>query len=205
MIHVLAFPHTELTPEYESCAFTARTRTFAPMMGEQIRTMEGAETLVTLGPWTPKELASMQRQTTAVPARLMAKIGPTTERGCWPWLAATKPDGRPEATYNHRVWNVARLMYELIVGPVPTGLVLDHLCRNLWCVNPAHLDPVTQATNIRRGDAGKNGWAKTRCIRGHAFDDDNTIRHPNGRRNCRTCQRMHARLWARRHRAQASA
>lgn len=87
-----------------------------------------------------------------------------------------------------------RWLWEHINGPVPDGLVLDHLCRNPSCVNPAHLEPVTKAENTRRGEAAEASrryWAsKTHCPQGHAYDEENTYRSPSGGgRECRTCKR----------------
>ena len=82
--------------------------------------------------------------------------------------------------------------YETHVDLVPKGLILDHLCRNRKCVNPKHLEPVTNKENIRRGNglAGKNA-RKTHCKRGHKFIASNTYTYPSGNRECRTCRRLY--------------
>lgn len=129
-----------------------------------------------------------------------------------------------------------RAAYEAAYGPIPKGLVIDHLCRNTECCNPEHLEAVTQRVNALRGTSrpavnarketcpkghpftmkgdwrycpvcelerriqtgetsGRGAWAKqTHCIRGHAFDEENTQlrRKPDGSgfwRSCRTCKR----------------
>lgn len=73
---------------------------------------------------------------------------------CWPWLAA-RANGYGKFYVDGRMVRAHRFAYELLVGPIPEGLVLDHLCAVTFCVNPAHLEPVTQRENARRGDAGK--------------------------------------------------
>jgi hypothetical protein len=85
-----------------------------------------------------------------------------------------------------------RFAYELLVGPIPEGLELDHLCRNHACVNPAHLEPVIHVENIRRGDTDAQGRCnrdKTHCPAGHPLDEANTYHNPHGWRACRTCNR----------------
>lgn len=80
------------------------------------------------------------------------------------------------------------LAYEELVGPIPDGLVLDHLCRRPACINPFHLEPVTRGENTRRGVGPTAVNAeKTRCVNGHEFTPENTIARPKGRRGCRAC------------------
>ena len=114
--------------------------------------------------------------------------------GCWLWTGGTtgaKTYGRfyvgpGNATVAHR------FAYELLVGPIPGGLQLDHLCRVPACVNPAHLEPVTNAENQRRG-FGPPGlhFRATHCKRGHEFTPENTYRRPSKAdvRECLTCLR----------------
>lgn len=104
------------------------------------------------------------------------------EVGCWVWQGYRTAHGygRIGADYAHR------LTYELVVGPIPDGLQLDHLCRNRGCCNPAHLEPVTMAENIRRG---YGHGSETHCPQGHPYDEANTYRPKRGGRMCRTCKR----------------
>jgi predicted nucleic acid-binding Zn ribbon protein len=96
--------------------------------------------------------------------------------------------------------NAHRFMYELAVGPIPDGLVMDHLCRRRNCVNWLHVEPVTQRVNVLRGTAPAAHHAvKTECPAGHPYTDENTIRTPQGWRRCRECER--ARTQARTERA----
>lgn len=130
--------------------------------------------------------------------RFMSKFEETAS-GCWEWTAGIHKSGygmfyggRGQTTKAHR-WG-----YMLFVGPIPEGLVLDHLCRNPKCVNPDHLEPVTQGENSRRGELGLHMREKsaqiTTCPQGHPYDETNTLwraGRPGGarRRVCRTCKR----------------
>ncbi len=84
-----------------------------------------------------------------------------------------------------------RIVYELTLGPIPAGLTLDHLCRVRPCVNPRHLEPVTLAVNVLRGESlpARNA-RKTHCPKGHPYDASNTYVNPRtGWRLCRACRR----------------
>lgn len=96
---------------------------------------------------------------------------------------------------------VHRWAYEYLVGPIPPGLTIDHLCRNHMCVNPKHLEPVTRGENVLRGVgfAAVNA-AKSECPNGHIYDDANTAWY-RGYRNCRQCGRDKANANYRRKRA----
>lgn len=84
-----------------------------------------------------------------------------------------------------------RVTYTELVGPIPEGLDLDHLCRNRACCNPEHLEPVERVENVRRGLRGPGyGALITHCKRGHEFAPWNLARsRGEGFRICRSCHR----------------
>jgi hypothetical protein len=121
-----------------------------------------------------------------------------SEDGCWVWARGLDQDGYGQFTVNDRQRRAHRFAYELLVGPIPDGLQLDHLCRNPSCVNPGHLEPVTPRENNLRGETfGARNAAKTHCKRGHPFDEENTYVNKRGGRCCRACARFGARQKAR--------
>lgn len=128
----------------------------------------------------------MGRQPRPVVERFAEKIA-LTSSGCVEWLAGTNGTGYgtfydgARATFAHR-WS-----YEHHVGPIPAGLCVDHLCSNRTCVNPGHLELVTQAVNLARADSipARNA-AKTHCPAGHEYAGRNLMHRRDGR-HCRTC------------------
>lgn len=90
-------------------------------------------------------------------------IDPAT--GCWNWLVMLNPAGYASTRINGKTQRVHKLLYEIINGPVPKGLELDHTCRNRRCINPDHLEPVTHAVNMQRGKITKLTEDQVRRIR----------------------------------------
>lgn len=117
---------------------------------------------------------------------------------CWLWLGACYGFGYGKFR-DGKMHSAHRWAYEYLVGPVPKGLHLDHLCRVPACVNPAHLEPVTPGENTARGIGvcWMKQRAKTHCPQGHPYDDANTFTYKN-HRYCKECHRTRERL---RHRA----
>lgn len=106
---------------------------------------------------------------------------------CWEWLGSQTAGGYGQFTADGRQRVAHRWLYEFFKGPVPTGLELDHLCRNRACVRVDHLEAVTRRENIRRGVSHvARQMAQTECIRGHAFAEYGYV-SCQGKRRCRIC------------------
>jgi len=104
--------------------------------------------------------------------------------GCWEWMGNPDRGGYGKAKYEDgRRGGAHRAVYTYLVGPIPDGLQLDHLCRNPICVNPDHLEPVTQIENRRRSEPCQ----RTHCPQGHPYEGHNLLVY-NGGRKCRTCR-----------------
>ena len=139
---------------------------------------------------------------TEIRERFQGNYTPEPNSGCWLWERTIHPTGYGKAWDGKKVVYAHRLSYELHVGAIPEGMVLDHLCRVRSCVNPDHLQPVSQYENIARGQSfsAVNG-RKTHCVHGHALTGDNLYERPEGWRGCKTCKRLAATKYAQASRA----
>lgn len=124
-------------------------------------------------------------------ARFWTKVDKTGS--CWLWTGATtrRGDGYGQIRVGGRLQLAHRVAYELVVGPIPEGMDVDHLCRVRLCVHPLHLEPVPPLENWRRGiNFSARNSRKTHCHRGHPLSGDN-LRIVNGGRSrrCLQCKR----------------
>jgi hypothetical protein len=120
-------------------------------------------------------------------AELLDRCQDDAITGCWLWPSTSY--GR--VRHGGKVLPVHRLVYELMIGPIPDGLEIDHLCSTPQCCNPMHLEPVTHAENIRRGT---RHLAQERCsVCGEKLQD---LPGQGGRKRCLSCKRRRAREWA---------
>ncbi len=140
----------------------------------------------------------------------LARVRVDPVSGCWLWTGAID-NGYAAMNVDGVMRNAHRVSYELFVGPVPDGLLLDHTCHkpetcrggksciHRRCINPDHLEPVTMLENFRRGCKPPSGLAlfqraKTHCPAGHEYSGANLVFRPNGYRACRECNRRRAEL-----------
>lgn len=98
----------------------------------------------------------------ALPRYIKRNVDPG-EGGCWVWNRSKDRDGYGWASHKNRTHLAHRLVYSLIVGEIPADRVLDHLCRNRSCVNPSHLEPVSNQKNLLRSPIVPAG--QERCLK----------------------------------------
>lgn len=122
-------------------------------------------------------------------ARLLARVAITAE-GCWEWTRAKNWGGYGVTCYQGQRMTAHRAAYMAWRGEIPSGLHIDHLCRNRACANPEHMECVTPRENTMRGFGPTANHAhKTHCKHGHQLDADNTRVTKRGHRVCRACHR----------------
>jgi hypothetical protein len=152
-------------------------------------------------------------------ARIFDRVDCSDVTACWMWPGAVYSPGCGHISWQvnnqqfHRT--VHRVVYEALVGPIPEGMDLDHLCHDpaichpdpasacphRRCCNPSHLEPVSRSVNLRRGGTvAAERAARTHCPQGHPYDDANTYFDTKGRRVCRECSRAWNRDYASRNR-----
>jgi hypothetical protein len=111
--------------------------------------------------------------------------------GCWEWTGAQNSRGYGSVGIDGVVRSTHRVAYEMLAGPIPDELTIDHLCHRKTCCNPAHLEVVSISENVRRAWADGLCVAKaqrSQCKRGHEFNAENTYVSPQGERFCRACK-----------------
>lgn len=128
--------------------------------------------------------------------RLLAKRRINPDTGCWEWTGYILPNGYGNVLRNKYVHRIA---YAEFRGPIPDGLVIDHLCRVRHCFNPDHLEAVTFHENLLRGEGTQAQHARqTHCKNGHPFEGENLVMTRAGERRCRECIRAYGRSDAQR-------
>ena len=151
----------------------------------------------------------MRRGKSPIPAfdRVMRRVVVDADTGCWLFTGSTNAGGYgqielPPENGHRRGTTTHRVVYETLVGPVPSGLELDHVrergCRHRHCCNPAHLEPVTSRENTLRGDGPAAQRARqTHCKRGHDLNDPTVAyRNRHGQRVCRWCRNIRKGIWS---------
>lgn len=145
-------------------------------------------------PTTSEDAAVSDADRERLLARFWSKVNKTDT--CWLWCGALLGNGYGYFWFLGRMDLAHRASYRLFVGDIPDGLTIDHLCRNRACVNPAHLEPVTNRENVLRG-VGITAMlaARTVCKRGHALTEDNLYhrKSSHGRGDCRACGQLYNR------------
>lgn len=152
-------------------------------------------------------MAPLVIRTSGRPLPWIARSGPRAglplwvveeETGHWLWLGR-QVKGYGAASRNGHSVSAQVAVYEALVGPVPDGLVLDHLCRTPLCVNPVHMEPVTQGENVARGVGPAAVFNRElRCKHGHDLSAPGAI--TTGKRRCRVCWNAYMRDYKRRNR-----
>ena len=121
--------------------------------------------------------------------------------GCWEWIGCLSQKGYGRFWVGGgKTLDAHKIAYEKAFGPVPMDMVIDHLCRNRSCVNPEHMEVVTNSENVLRGTGHTaNNKRKTHCPNGHLYEGTNLYVTPEGYRGCRACRNDHSKTWKRTH------
>lgn len=127
-----------------------------------------------------------------LPDRFWSRVR-VDDAGCWIWTGAHLASGYGSFRWEGRPQVSHRVAWTVLVGSINPERQMDHLCRVRACCNPTHLEPVTQAENLRRGEgfSGRNA-AKDSCPAGHAYTPENTYSRPSAptTRECRICRKV---------------
>lgn len=128
----------------------------------------------------------------SAPIPLDVRLWPKIDAGgdCWEWIAGRDAKGYGRISVDRRARHAHRVVWSMLVGPIPDRLEIDHRCRNHGCVNPDHLELVTRRVNVRRGYSPAAFHArKIVCPAGHDLTDPANVREDSrGRRICLPCR-----------------
>lgn len=116
-----------------------------------------------------------------------------SDEPCWLFTGADNGRGYGQVWHERKQRFVHRVTYEHLVGAIPDGLTIDHLCRKRNCCNPSHLEIATGRENVLRGDAfSARNARKTHCPRGHELIEGNLAAYPMRKYGWRVCRTCHA-------------
>jgi len=144
-----------------------------------------------------KHLTVTDHLTPASTEAFWALVEKSADGECWHWAGRIVPSGYGSFRSGGHLLTAHRVAYTLSTGPIPDGLSLDHLCRNRACVNPAHLEPVSNQENVRRGLRSALHVPASTCTKGHSIEGDNAMPTKNGYPRCRQCNRDYMRQYMR--------
>ena len=117
--------------------------------------------------------------------RLLPKISFEPNTGCWIWCGSMFAQGYGQIRVGNKLIKAHRFVYETSRHKIPSGMAIDHKCRNKYCVNPDHLEVVTPGENTRRANVMRE--RPSQCPAGHNYDHENTYVYKDGTRHCRKC------------------
>lgn len=148
--------------------------------------------------------SGMYNRAKTIPFERFCQKYKISEKNCWEWIACRNREGYSWFWNGERPIMAHRWSYEYHKGKIPSGLVIDHLCRNPSCVNPEHLEAVPMKVNTERGNLYRvfveNAKKKSHCKRGHSLSGDNLRIDKRGSRMCKLCQTNKGKEWKRNNR-----
>lgn len=115
------------------------------------------------------------------------------EGNCWRWEGKhNTKSGRPVRWKGNGYEYIYRVLYRILVGPIPTGAILHHKeCEHPWCANPWHTEPMTQSEHVRMHNKVRTRKRRTHCKQGHLLDEANTMVYRKNSTQCRECMKIH--------------
>lgn len=127
--------------------------------------------------------------------KFLERLSFNKDNGCLEWAGALFSNGYGAIAINGKNKRAHRFSYELFIGPIPDTFEIDHLCKNVKCVHPLHLEAVTHHENMRRSSAWLFWKNKKSCKNNHPFTEKNTYIDSKNKRKCRMCSRIRNRKY----------